>query len=353
MNDTRIWLLADTHFGSKGDDEMILDDQMDYFEKILIPIMKKEVKENDILVHCGDVFDCRSTVGLNTLCRTISLFEEFSKIFKDIRIVIGNHDIYKKSSTDITSVNVLKHIPNIKIYYEPVVEVIDGKSCLFNPWIEDLEKEKSVLDGVNVNYIFGHLMIGGSKMTDRSGMKVSATSGISMKDFKDAQVYVGHIHIRQNMKNVHYVGNPYSKDRGDRDNIKGITILDLNTGKTEFIENTFSPKFIKDNIYNILDLTVDEIRKRWSNNYVDLHMNGNDITKCNFDDLRECLDNCYKEFKLVGDTVIVDETNTDTMDIKDVKTSEEAMNEFIDKFDCSDEFKKRVLEKIEEYTNRL
>ena len=115
MDNRKIWLIADTHFGYKGDDEEWLDDYIGYFENTLIPLMEKEVGENDILVHCGDVFDNRSIIGLQTLNRVISLFEKFSRIFKDIRITVGNHDIYKKSSNDITTLNALKYIPNVKI----------------------------------------------------------------------------------------------------------------------------------------------------------------------------------------------------------------------------------------------
>lgn len=353
MDSTKIWFLADTHFGVRGDDEEWLNDYIGYFDDVVIPLMQKKVNNNDILVHCGDVFDCRSTIGLHTMCRVIELFEKFSNIFKDIRIVVGNHDIFKKSSNGITSINMLKHIPNVKIYYEPCVEVIDGKTCLFNPWIEDLEKEKSVLSGVNVNYIFGHLMIGGSKMSDRSGMKISATSGINVKDFKSAQVYAGHIHIRQDNKNVHYVGNPYSKDRGDRGNKKGITVLDVKTGKTEFIENTYSPKFVKDSIYDIVNLTIKDLKKRWDNNYVDLHLKGCDITRCSFDDLRECLNGVYKSFNPVGDNTVIETENVKSVDFKDAKTSNDYLTEFIDGQDLDDEFKKMVMDKIKEYSSRL
>ena len=55
MENRKIWLIADTHFGYKGDDDEILNDYIGYFEDVVIPIMKKDVKKNDILVHLGDV----------------------------------------------------------------------------------------------------------------------------------------------------------------------------------------------------------------------------------------------------------------------------------------------------------
>ena len=79
MENRKIWLIADTHFGYKGDDEEWLNDSIGYFEDTIIPIMKKEVKPGDIMIHLGDVFDNRATIGLNTICRVISLFEKFSE----------------------------------------------------------------------------------------------------------------------------------------------------------------------------------------------------------------------------------------------------------------------------------
>lgn len=353
MGNRKIWLIADTHFGYKGDDEEWLNDYAGYFENIVIPIMKTRVGKDDILVHCGDVFDNRSTIGLNTIYRVIKLFEEFSKIFNDIRITVGNHDILKKSTNDITSINMLKHIPNVKVYYTPEVDVIDGKTCLFNPWIEDPVKEKEVLSGVDVDYVFGHLEIGGSKMSSRTGVKIESQGSVKASDFKSAQVYAGHIHIKQDNKNIHYVGNPYHKDRGDRDNTKGITILDIKTGKTEFIENLVTPKYIKDNVYDILELTISDLKKRWENNRIDLHMKSTDYTKCNFDALKDALGMCYRSFEAHGDTTVVELNTKSELNFNDAKSSDDYIDDFLHNQDVDENMMSCVKEKLEEYRDRL
>lgn len=353
MENRKIWLIADTHFGYKGDDEEWLDDYAGYFEDVLIPLMEKEAGKDDILVHCGDVFDNRSILGLNTINRVISIFEKLSDIFNDIRITVGNHDMLRKSTTDVTSVNILKYIPHVKIYYTPHVEVIDGKTVLFNPWIENPEKEHEVLSNVNVDYIFGHLEIGGALMSNRSGVKVTLGSGVKKSDFKNAQVYAGHIHIRQDDKNIHYIGNPYHKDRGDRDNIKGITVLDIKTGETQFIENTTSPRFLKESIYDIMNLTVSDMKERWKNNRIELHIKNNEISKCTFDPLLSALDYCFRSFDTVGDDVVMELDTSGTVSFDDAKSSDDYIVDFLHNQDLTDEMMKDVQDKMNEYKERL
>lgn len=352
MENRKVWLIADTHFGVKGDDPEWLNDYIGYFEDEVIPLMRKEAGEDDILIHLGDVFDNRSIIGLNTINRTIGVFEKLSEIFKDIRITIGNHDCFNKNSTDVTSVNVLKHIPNVTVYYTPVVEVIDGKTCLFNPWIENVEKEREVLSGVNVDYVFGHLEIGGSQVANRSGIKNYYTGGVKVSDFKNAQVYAGHFHIRQDNDNIHYVGNPYHKDRGDRDNEKGITVLDVKTGKARFIENTVSPRYMKESIYELINMTVGELKERWKNNRVELHMKNTDQTKCGFDDFLSAMDNCFKTFEVKGDDVIVELDTSGEVSFSDAKSSDDYIVDFLHNQDVDEDMMVRIQNKLNEYRDR-
>ena len=176
-----------------------------------------------------------------------------------------------------------------------------------------------------------------------------------MSEFKTAEVYAGHIHLRQDYKNIHYVGNPYVKVRGEG-NSKGITVLDIKTGKREFYENTYSPKFISENIYEISDLTVGELKKRWNNNYIDLHVLGSDITKCKFDELREELSGYYKEFLIKNENAnsgLVNDIGDASSDFEDAKTSGEHLNDFIDLTDWDPEMKESVRKLLSETREKI
>ena len=350
----RVWFLADLHFGCRADNEIWLKDYSDYFYNVFIPLLKENYRKGDIICSLGDVFDNRSSVGINTINVVIDIFEKIAEICPDIRLIVGNHDIYNKSSNDVTSLNVLKYIKGVKIYYKPEVEVIAGKTILFHPWIENKEIQSKLLSKFNGDYVFGHLDVYGVE-SNTKGIKTKSANAVNMSEFKKAEVYAGHIHLRQNYKNIHYVGNPYAKVRGEGD-VKGITVLDIKTGKTEFYENTYSPKFLKENIYELMDITVAELKERWKNNYVDLHVLGSDITKCKFDDLREELNGYYKEFAVKNESAnsgLVNDIGDANSDFEDAKTSEEHLSDFIDLTEWDPEMKANVKKLLSETREKI
>lgn len=353
----KIWFLADLHFGCRADNEIWLKDYCDYFYNVFIPLLKEKYKEGDIICCLGDVFDNRSSVGINTINAVIDIFEKITEICPDIRLIVGNHDIYNKSSNDVTSLNILKYVKGIKIYYKPEVEIIGGKTILFHPWVEDKEVLSKTLSKFNGDYIFGHFEIYGVESNTKA-IKVKSTNSVEMSEFKTAEVYAGHIHLRQDYKNIHYVGNPYCKVRGEG-NTKGITVLDIKTGKTEFYENTFSPKFLSENIYEIVDVTVGELKKKWKNNYIDLYVLGSDITRCKFDDLRDEMSGYYKEFIIKNESVNsglmneIGEVEYGSSDFEDAKTSEEHLRDFIDLTDWDSDMKESVRKLLSEAREKI
>lgn len=350
----KIWFLADLHFGCRADNEIWLKDYSDYFYNVFIPLLKDKYEEGDIVCSLGDVFDNRNSIGINTINIVIDIFEKIVEICPDIRLIVGNHDIYNKSSNNITSLNILKYIKGVKIYYEPEVEVIGGKTILFHPWMENKELQSKLLSKFNGDYIFGHLDVFGVESNSK-GIKVKSSNAVNMSEFKSAEVYAGHIHLRQDYKNIHYVGNPYAKVRGEG-NTKGITVLNIKTGKREFYENTYSPKFMKENIYEIMDTTIGELKNKWNNNYVDLHVLGSDITKCRFDELREELSGYYKEFIIKNESAnsgLVNDIGDANSDFEDAKTSEEHLNDFIENMEWTPDMKNNVKKVLSEAREKI
>ena len=76
----RAWLITDTHLGVRNSSQEWLQIMKEFFYDFFIPLVKKEKKPGDILIHCGDVFDSRHSLNLFVLNEAIQIFEDLSKI---------------------------------------------------------------------------------------------------------------------------------------------------------------------------------------------------------------------------------------------------------------------------------
>jgi hypothetical protein len=142
------------------------------------------------------------------------------------------------------------------------------------PWVEkrlDMIKEIQSNSG---DYLFCHSDLNGCRMHLNSVAHRNADK-IDVDEFnRFKHVFSGHIHIRQNHKNFTFIGSPYQMDRNDMGDQKGITVLDLVTGKVNFEPNTYSPVFKKVQVTTEDDIdAIDSLKN--SKDYIDLVISNN------------------------------------------------------------------------------
>jgi DNA repair exonuclease SbcCD nuclease subunit len=267
---SKILVIGDTHLGlgyPNSVDKWFKVHQ-EYFEKFLIPLVKKELSENDIIIHCGDLFDNRSVVPINILNYAQDLLEKLSKICP-IHILIGNHDLYTKASNDVNTVKLYKYIPNITVYEEPTKIEFCGKSILMLPWVERKQDQIDVLKKFkSADYLFCHSDLNGAKM-HLTSVAHKNNDKIDVEEFSGYKnVYSGHIHILQVTQNFTFVGNNFEMDRNDINNQKGIFILDVITEEENFIPNNISPKYKK--IYIRTQEDIETLENVSTKDYIDL-----------------------------------------------------------------------------------
>lgn len=267
---SKILIIGDSHLGlgypNSVDKWFKVSKQ--YFEEFLLPLVKKELTEDDIIIHCGDLFDNRSVVPINILNYAQDLLEKLSKICS-VHILIGNHDLYTKASNDINTVKLYKYIPNITVYEEPTRIDFCGKSILMLPWVEKKQDQIEQLKKfTGCDYLFCHSDLNGAKM-HLTSVAHKNNDKIDVEEFSGYKnVYSGHIHILQVTKNFTFVGNNFEMDRNDINNQKGIFILDAITGEEKFIPNDISPKFKK--VYIRTQQDIESLESISTNDYIDL-----------------------------------------------------------------------------------
>jgi UDP-2,3-diacylglucosamine pyrophosphatase LpxH len=276
-NVRRIYILGDLHLGIKNASIEWVEIQSQYLLKNFIESIDEDGfnPDLDILVQVGDWHHVRESTNVRIQNTSIQIAKALtSKFKKGIHIIVGNHDVYYKDRTDVHSLEGMdKMFDNLHVYSSPKSLIINGKhKILMFPWIDSIDKFKSEMAKFNnCDYMFCHADIKGASL----GKTTKLEHGVEYSDLTGfKKIYSGHIHIRQNKNNVVYVGTPYQMDRGDCGNIKGYYVLDIEGEKVNerFIENKYSPKFLKYNAKDILNMQLTEFLNQIKNNFVDVYI---------------------------------------------------------------------------------
>lgn len=278
----KIFLLGDLHIGVRNNSIEWATSQKEF----LIDYFCKEIDkagfnpETDILIQEGDWFHNREHTNNRIWNDSLEIFDVLSKKFKrGIYIILGNHDVYYKDNNSIHSLKGIEKIfPNVHVFEQPEVLTLNSTHrFLMLPWIEDEHKISNTVSKHigRADYIVCHADIKDFRLNKwvklHSGLEANL-----LKNFN--RVYSGHIHIHQENGNVLYTGTPFELDRGDRGNPKGFYILELDQKdgkphlKETFKENMFSPRFVKLDAFELMEMTIPELKSLFENNYVDVMM---------------------------------------------------------------------------------
>jgi DNA repair exonuclease SbcCD nuclease subunit len=288
-NFKRAFIISDTHLGYKNNSNEWLDIQKSYFNNFLMPLISKNKKDGDVLIHCGDVFDSRTAIGIFTLNYAVEIFEKLSNIIPII-VLVGNHDSATKYNNDVHSLKFLNFINNISVIDVPQSETICNNKILFMPWMSTKESEINCInENRDCNIIFSHMNIAGMNFN----RYVVVKDGIETQNIETfKRVFSGHIHYRQEKNNIIYVGSPYQLDRGDINNNKGVYLYDFISNDLIFFENNISPKYLKYAYDEILTMINENNTKELENNFIDIVVDNENINKRSYIIIYDNLKNC-------------------------------------------------------------
>lgn len=255
-------LITDTHFGTHNCSLTWLKSQKEFFTEQFIPHLKKRKKEGYLVrvIHCGDVFDSRSTINTYIATTVVDLFSQICEIVDRFYIVAGNHDYYSPEADDVDTVRLIFRQLELKYGYG-CFNVIsqrkftdswceDGKDVdLFVPWyewikqddlIEYIENFRNDLNRdpeIDITHIFTHADL------VREGTDIECKNIIS-----------GHIHVPYFKDNIKNLGSVFPLTFTDYNSVRGFYEYEGGDGELKFIENTKSIRFWRfydDEILNI------------------------------------------------------------------------------------------------------
>jgi len=271
--------ITDTHFGNKSFNKNVFESMMLFFEEQFFPwCLKNNIKN---VIHCGDLVHNRNLIDLwiNQQIKN-RFFKFFEENNINLHILVGNHDLYYKSSMEINYlIENTREFSHVHIYDKQEKIQIGKYSFLMVPWVINT-KEFNFKETADI--CCGHFETIGFKMTSN----MYADDGFQVGDFdKFKLTFSGHFHIKSTKKNVHYIGTQYPITWNDYGETKGFYTLGKDF-KLKYIDNKVNPKFLK--IYyseldgeqkisvagikkrSLIDINIDEAVKLAKENYCKL-----------------------------------------------------------------------------------
>ena len=207
---------TDIHWGLKSN-SLVHNHDCEAFIDWFIAKAQEEGCETGMFL--GDWHNHRASINLQTLQFSVQALEKLGAAFERFYFIPGNHDLYYRDRRDIHGAEWAKHLPNIHICNDWVEE----GNVIIAPWLVGDDHKR--LPKMKAKYMFGHFELPHFKMNamvempDHGEFKVDSFSGIE-------SVFSGHFHLRQQKKNITYIGNCFPHNFADAgDDQRGMMVL--------------------------------------------------------------------------------------------------------------------------------
>ncbi len=346
----RVILISDIHLGIRNASFEWIENMTKYFDNFFIPLIKryKEAGDKCVVIVAGDYFDNRQHIDINVMNVGAEIMQKIASEVK-VFVSIGNHDIYKKKEVDISSVKIFKLFKNVKLIEKLTkLTVAQNKSFLIVPWVGDAKEETKLLvkNKDNCDFFVLHSDIAGFKYDN--GRQI--VNGVNTSLIEGKKIYSGHIHKRQATENATYIGSPYHLKRSDIGNTKGIYSIKISDDKMveEFVENDYSPKYLKVQLEDILDYNLNKVKKIVFNNYVDIIIKRKWKNDISMSKLMEAMDYCKpRKIEVILDKLETEFTDDNNLVTKDMSI-EDVSNDKIDKLGKERGYTEADIKKLKE-----
>lgn len=245
---TKAALYTDIHFGKKNNSLVHCTDCLEF-----IKWFAQKIKDDGDISHIiflGDYFESRTTLNIQTLNMAYEGLKILNELDIPILHIVGNHDLYRRTSREIHSINPLSEIRNLHVIEEPTIVHDD----ILSPYLfhSDYAEADFIRAMLKSNNAYGHFEFKGFQMT---GFNFVLEKGPDHKAFKDIDhIFCGHFHKRQAQDNVCYIGNTFPMDFGDNgDTARGMTVYDKQADTVTFTDWPMAPSYYKCRLTSLLE----------------------------------------------------------------------------------------------------
>ena len=289
---SKITMSTDWHFGKSNGrfDKIILDgikEQCDYAKKHNIKIM----------INLGDTLDIKQTISTSTLNYLARAFKLVNETFDKIYLIVGNHDMSKKSyDTDGHNLHIFDGYKNIILVDTPKIYNIYDKEFYLLPYFPNEYMKDHIFP--QADYLCGHIEVQGFMLNQFIKAEEGINENAIINNYN--HIFLGHFHKRQTRGKLSYIGNLCRFFYGEDDDPRGWTNLDTVTGEYEFIEYDH-PRMYKFKISTLIEIeNLDDIFNPGDNLKLVIDMN------LKYSELEELKSKLLLEYK-INDLVLDDQ----------------------------------------------
>ena len=297
---SNVIILSNTNFNlSKGlSTKEWLKNQEEYFNNEFIPYLQENHRDNDILVHLGNLTTKSKSIDLSVLTFIQDTFEKIASILP-VYIIAGENDSQ--------SLNILKNFKNIEIIRKPTqVEILLSQKFTMLPFGSLVSDIWAFEDSDYCFFNFDYL---------NSPSKDIIIS--RMKKFKIC--YCGFYEKNTAIANIRNISGPYNIDDDAK---KGFALLETFENKDKMIWNKTSKKFKKIEINTEEELNID--KELLEKNYISVILN-----KTLFNDSKMKVNAFLDKTSLYSLTFSDDEILKDKEDIINLNQNSLSLNEMV------------------------
>lgn len=314
----KIGMFTDIHFGRRSNSRVHNQDCLDYISWFCEKI--KKTNDYSHIFFLGDWFESRSAINIETLEYSYKGLQLINNLGLPTKVIVGNHDLHKRTTRDIHSIRMFNEFTNIQVIDEIFVE----DNLLISPFL--FHEEYGKLIQYNDLYAwFGHFEFKNFEVT---GYGTILDHGPDHKLFKGPKrIFTGHFHKRQNIDNIHFIGNCYPMDFGDAgDNKRGMATYEIESDKLTFTDWEECPKYLKVKLSDIIANKWNPLPKMSVRCIVDTELSfqeGQDLKEalikdCNLRDFFLEEDKLNKQGLLEGDSVKINDGDLDFTGVDDL-----------------------------------
>lgn len=215
---------TDIHFGNKNNSKQHNRDCADFVDWFI-----EQSEDCETCIFLGDWHHHRSSVNVSTLNHSVENVGKLSRAFKQVYMIMGNHDLYYREKRDLNSLPYAGLFDNVTLVEDMLVQ----DDIALVPWL--VGDEWKNLQKTKCRYMFGHFELPFFKMN--AMVEMPDHGSLNAEHLQGPEyVFSGHFHKRQSKGNVHYLGSPFGHNYADTwDDDRGMMKLEWN-GVPEYID---------------------------------------------------------------------------------------------------------------------